>query len=439
VPYPHNGFVDGYRTVFHATGKSDEVAGFLRSVCERVSNLPLDRLDHESRVLRTEAAGRSTGATEAMLWLRYGAQGWGMLQLPEFGLEAPDPGVVAAWAGDHFTASNAIVWLSGPIPKGLHLPLPIGERTSPPPAVPIEDLALPSWTQGPSGGVAVAFTTSRKDWFGPILTIVQRRLQQALRHDHGISYSVDSGVMPLNADTSHSILVATGLDEHAADIARSISDVLQAMAVNGLSDEEIDVLVDGFDRYESDPDAVYSWLDSGAANELVGFQSATPQKLRAELRALTASTSSEVVQRAFGSALMRLPPGVDGSGKWLHDYPAWSTMAVEGRTYRSVADPYPWRHRHNVLRVGEAGVSVVTPERRAVTVLFDSVAGLIVRPDHRFLLHGADGFVLSIAPEDWVGGDKAVREIWDRLPADLVLDLSEPSWGRKPLPPKVAS
>jgi hypothetical protein len=436
VKFAHNGFVEGARTTFFATGEPAEVAGFLQAVCESLGDLPLDRLDHEARVLRTEAANRNIGVVESMLWYRYGARGWGTLQLPEFALEVPDKTIVEAWTADNFTAGNAVVSFSGPIPRGLRLPLRSGPRRVAPVATPIEEVTLPAWLPGPSGGVGVTFTTARQAWFGPILSMIERRLQQRLRHDHGISYSVTSGAMPLNAEVSHSILVATGLDEHAGEIASAISDELHQMAAEGISAAEVEHLLDAFDRAQRDPEGIFSWLDAVAAGDLVGFDVQERAALREELRTMTAAASAEVIQSALTSALMRLPPGVDGSGKWLSEYPGWSTSAVEGKRYRNIADPFPWQRRHNVLIVGDEGVSVVSPAGKAVTVRYRDAAGLVVRSDNHFVLYGLDGFTLLLAERDWVAGDKALREIWERMPADLVMDLSEPSWGWKPLTPK---
>ena len=61
--HAYNGFVDLTRTVFYASGTRDEVAALLRDVCAALAGLPLDRLQDERRVLKTELAAVDPGCS----------------------------------------------------------------------------------------------------------------------------------------------------------------------------------------------------------------------------------------------------------------------------------------------------------------------------------------------------------------------------------------
>src|SRR5262249_61865862 len=61
APYRFNGRVELNRTVFSCEGNADETRQFLEETCRQLQTLPVDRLEHEKRILRTEAAGRPKG------------------------------------------------------------------------------------------------------------------------------------------------------------------------------------------------------------------------------------------------------------------------------------------------------------------------------------------------------------------------------------------
>jgi zinc protease len=109
--FPANGLVDTSRTVFWATGTKEEAAGFLCDIAAALGDLPLDRLEAEKRVFRTEeeSAGGG-GAIARLLALRCGAAGYGLVDYRELGLHGLGPDEVAAWARERYTAGNAVAW-----------------------------------------------------------------------------------------------------------------------------------------------------------------------------------------------------------------------------------------------------------------------------------------------------------------------------------------
>jgi predicted Zn-dependent peptidase len=428
--YGVNGFVDATRTAFVATGQPAEIVAFLAQVCERLADLPVERLDQEARVLRTEAAGRGAGLAELMLWYRFGARGYGLTHLPEHGLEAPTVATVRTWAAERFTAGNAALWISGPVPDGLRLPLPAGPRQPEPASPPIAEVELPAWLNGQAGGVAMSFLAPRKGGLALLVPLVQRRLQRVLRHDQGVSYGVNAGYERLDSHAAQTILAATCLDEHAGEAEVAMADVIASIASSGLTAEELNAGLDLFDRSAQEPEQIYQLLDAAASNELISFPTATRAELRAELAAMSPADSARTMSEAMRSALLLLPGQLAPSRDWLARYPVRSKRAVQGRVHTAATKRFPWSKGYNELVVGDDGVSILAPDGLGATVLYAECAGLVIQPDRRHLLYGLDGFMLPILATDWRDGDRATRAIRDKVPTELTLDLTDgwPGW-----------
>ncbi|MDP9436203.1 MAG: insulinase family protein, partial [Actinomycetota bacterium] len=129
-------------TEFTASGRPQRVAEFLRRVCEALSDLPVHRLAVEADVLRTEAGTVERPVVGALLVERYGGRGVGLAGFGEVALLSVTAQDVRDWAATRFVRAAAALWLSGPPPEGLSLPLRDGP--SPPrPAQARRDLPVP--------------------------------------------------------------------------------------------------------------------------------------------------------------------------------------------------------------------------------------------------------------------------------------------------------
>jgi zinc protease len=132
--HPWNGAVDATHTLFHAEGTPEQCAGFLQEVAAGLSALPLDRLEVEGRVLRSEAAHhRRSSVSGRLLELRCGPAGYGACEQEQFGLRALDAEEMLHWAAHRFTRRSAVVfWTGPPPPDDLSCPLPDGPAAPPP-------------------------------------------------------------------------------------------------------------------------------------------------------------------------------------------------------------------------------------------------------------------------------------------------------------------
>nr|MDQ3555027.1 insulinase family protein [Chloroflexota bacterium] len=133
-----NAFVDETRTLFHASEGERDVMAFLGQVTAALLEPDVARLDMERGILLDEARSRSVAVDSELRRLRFGATGHGLPGLPEFGLRTVTPEAVTDWARSRFTAANAALVLSGPVPAGLSLTLASGSRHGAVPPIPID-------------------------------------------------------------------------------------------------------------------------------------------------------------------------------------------------------------------------------------------------------------------------------------------------------------
>jgi hypothetical protein len=132
--YEFDASVDGLFTTFWARGTEDEAVSFFHETLSTLSDLPLERVELEKRVLRTEAEGWSGAVVPMMLDCRFGAEGHGLRNYDEFGLSRIDEAEIASWAKERLTRENAALWLSAHRHRGSSSICPQGSecrRSSP--------------------------------------------------------------------------------------------------------------------------------------------------------------------------------------------------------------------------------------------------------------------------------------------------------------------
>ena len=238
--YQFNASVDGWYTRYLVESQDPaDIAAYLRAVCEGLAADHGQVLDRERRILRTEAASRGgAGMLGNCLVERYGARGPGVLNYPELGLDRLGWADVAAWRARWFTAGNAVLWVAGDLPDGLRLSLPVGPARPAPEAAPLP-ATFPAYVTGAKGGLAAGLVADRS--FAPhaTLDILQRRLTQALRHDHGLTYDVGMGAQEVDRDHVHTWLTADVLPEQVPMAAHVLLSTFETLATTGAQEAEL--------------------------------------------------------------------------------------------------------------------------------------------------------------------------------------------------------
>ncbi|TVT53915.1 insulinase family protein [Amycolatopsis rhizosphaerae] len=210
--YHSNGLTSAVATQFFATGSDSEISTFLHGVCTGLADLPLDRLETERAILRTEGAARASGALDRLARIRYGAQGYGLTGYPEYGVGRISAEDVRSWAESWFTRQNAVLWIAGErVPAELDLPLPEGARRPAPEPRPV--VASAGYIESGTGRVFVE-SVIRRGMAGRLLALLlERELFRSLRQEGGYSYTATASYSVWGRDSATLTALADALPE----------------------------------------------------------------------------------------------------------------------------------------------------------------------------------------------------------------------------------
>jgi predicted Zn-dependent peptidase len=421
--YEFNASVSGRFTTFYLeTGNPADIATFMAAVCAGLAADHGAIIDRERRVLRTEAASRGdAGALGTCLAERYGARGPGLRNYQEFGLERLQWPDVAAWRERWFTAGNAVLWIAGDMPDGLRLPLADGPAMMEQLVVPLP-VTLPGYVSVQArGGVGVSLVSDRSVAAHAAMDILQRRLTQELRHEHGITYNVGAAAEDLDRDHVHAYLAADALPEQTPMAAHVLLSAFEALADNGCGAAELD----GYGRrmreaYEG-PGAPVALLRRQAHAILSGRSVPSPEAALRRASELTGPDVATALQALHSSMIVAVPGTVPAVQGRMGQLPAWSAGTVSGTVHKPT-DPASVR----VLTTGHEGVMLTAGPGKHVTVRYADAAALIQWNDGQQALIGTDGFTVQVDPGEWRDGAAIAASITARVPATAIVRLDRP-------------
>ncbi|MEU8123958.1 hypothetical protein AB0C21_35065 [Spirillospora sp. NPDC049024] len=412
--YHHNGVVNAVTTMFVTHGEPAEIASFLTTVCESLCALPMDRLEAEKNILRTEAEGRDAGLQGQLLLWRYGAATYGLPAYDEHGLSALTPEDVQEWAARWFTKNNAaLAIVGGPPPEGLTLPLPEGERRP----VPEPTSALPrtpAYFNADVKGVALSAIVPRSSAARVYADVLGRRLHRVLRRDNALSYTTSVDFSSSTGDGVELLAFADGLAEVRPELAERFCGELGRIAAEPVDAAELAEVVAARRARTGSDEARASQPMRRCLAELLGAPLLTTEEALAELDAVRPEDVQEVGRAVLDTALLMLPHGEEPQGARFAPAPTRSLVAVEGRVHSRAGDV------QQGLIVGPEGVTSLTGPIMA-TVRFDQCAAVFAWPDGARALIGLDGVTVGVEPNLWRSGTAAVTEIDRHAPAERVV------------------
>ncbi|MFJ8106848.1 M16 family metallopeptidase [Streptomyces sp. NPDC096132] len=391
----YNGATANAYTLFHVTGSEEEVVRYLNSVCAALRDLPMDRLETEKEILRTEAAGRGGGPSHQMPLWRYGAQSYGLSSYNELGTWSLTPDQVRDWAATRFTRDNAVLWItSDHVPDGLDLTLPQGSRL-PAPAATSALPVTPAYIHGDDGHVVMTSVVRRSTAASVFADVLGRALFQDLRQEGGYSYSAEADYTPRDGEYAMLTAYADSLPQKQDAVVGGFVDTLARLRAGRIEQSELDAVRGKLLKMYDVPDLGAASLPSYALSLLLGHRILSPDQHRTELNAVTVADLREVAQEAWSGALLQVPGrGVDWAGLTLA--PQFSQASVTGTRHQSLEDDKV------TLVIGTEGVSLLTP-RGPVTVRYDATAAMTARPDGARALTGHDGFSVTVEPTLYKG------------------------------------
>ncbi|MET7418673.1 insulinase family protein [Dactylosporangium sp. NPDC005555] len=388
--YHYNGATGSVVTHFHMQGSESDIVTYLEMVCDSLANLPVQRLETEKAILRTEAAGRG-GVNRMLPMWRYGAQHYGLVSYPEWGIDRLGPDDVQSWANAWFTRANAVLWISGDrVPPGLRLRLPAG-TLRPVPVASTMLPATPAYFTGAGGGVVFDGIMRRHPAGSVFALMLERELFRSLRQESGLSYAASASYDPRGDGFAVVTAFADALPEKQGAVVGGFVDVLAGFRVGRITQTDLDAVRAKRDEALRHPDAHAGRLPGLAADLLTGARLRTLDQLRGQLYAVTLADVHDAALQVLGSGLLQVPPGSRADWAGFAAAPTTSTDAVPGHTYRALDGSGA------SLVLGADGVSIVEGECRA-TVRYRSCAVVHAWPDGARQLIGLDGIAVLVEP-----------------------------------------
>lgn len=427
-----NGFVGGVATGFLTMGQPSEVSSFFARICDALTSLPGDRLGNEKQVLAAENAARQYDFRSNLLTWRYGAAGYGLLGLPELGLQGATLEQLHDHAAQRFTSGNAILWLSGPPPDGLRLNLPHGTRQPLPSLVPVQ-LTYPSWfVDNGCGGVAAGAAVPRSYASSIFREVATRRLIKRLRMDQAVSYAPSVFYDPLDSDTAHLILYADSDKGRRAELTTAFGEVFKELGAVDEAEVEA-VRKQGLEHLTGSlapPPAERKMLElqRAAMDWVLGNEYESLEQSADHLLAVTLADVSAFGREVQVKAMLALPGEATVQPWFGEKAPLSQAPVVKGRKTQHVDAPI----RGEQLVHGPDGVSIVWPDGSHVTVRYSDLAAALSYQDGGLHLIGSDAAAVMVEPSIWHAGYIVCDAIRTRVPAHLLLPQSPRPAGNIP-------
>jgi hypothetical protein len=411
-----NGHTHADVTVFHVAGSTTDVVTYLNDVCAALRDLPVDRIETEKDILRSEAEGKSPGFGGRMRINRHGARGFGLVGYGERGLDRITADEVLGWAATRFTRENAVAWVTADaLPEGLDLRLPAGRRMPPPV---LTDLLRtgPAYLAGLRDGVALEALVPRGHAAQMASRVLREVLHRELRGNADIASTLDVGYDVLDDDLAR-VSVAIQAADDRPDAVGGLADALGGLRFHVAPDDLAAARAEALEEIAAVASAPPADLLPALAHRMIsGRPLVGAAQTRAKVEQVTADDVRAMAREMWNGALWFGPGAMDWAG--IVPAPAWSQEPARGRTFRRKDAP------DVALVLGAEAVSVVTPDG-AVTVRFDDCVLLESVPDGARGLTGADGFRIVVEPTlyEGLGAWDVVQHVDPRVSASVVVQL----------------
>ena len=416
-----NAAVEPQRTRFMCTGAPDEVKEFLQRVAHNLSHLPMERLDNEKKVLRTEGSNRPVWSTKSEWTWRYGPAGLGLVDWEEFGLRWLGPEAVTDWSTRWFTRGNAVLWISGPVPEGLELPLPSGERKPTPHSQPLPYQTPGEYQQGDKW-VMLSMLGPRTADFLVASRAIEIRLRERLRNQSALAYDVHANYLRLDRETAQITAFADALAQGANQAANELVAEVWDLADKGPDSDELEDIKREGRRVREHPEAGFGLLDQAALAELEGLERKSPDELEAEVQAVTPASVAAVLRSARATSFLAIPNGVPMTTQGFVPIPVGSGTRHKG--VRVVA--MPGAGHDDIIDFDRDGISLSAPNGTVTGMRWSEIAAALWWTEGRRTLVGSEGSAINIIPSKWREVGPLLAAVQQNVPAERWVPMDEP-------------
>jgi zinc protease len=420
--YGHNAQVELTRTVFWVEGTSEEVCEFFAAVTESLSDLQVDRIEDEKRVLRTEAASQAPGSPNNRLSTRFGAMGFGLVDYDQFGLRWIGAAHAVEWSQRWFTSGNAAALVHGPLPDALHFRLPPGERRPVAKAQPVA-LTYPAISDAGNRGITVSMVEGRTSPLYMGARILDKRIKMRLRYEASLSYQAGATYFGLDAETAEITAYADALPENLQAAGDHIHAVISELATTGPTSDELKEDAATFRRDSERPERIIAELDRSASDQIFGTERPTISALADEFDAMSTDEVTKAMQSAKASIVTIVPPKtqVRFAGFTTTDPPL--TRPLGDRMLKAM----PGQGHADTMHYGPQGMSLVSPGGNTIySIPWSQVAVALWWSEGRKTLIGLDGVAINFFPERWQDALHFAETLRTQVPARKWVPMDEP-------------
>jgi predicted Zn-dependent peptidase len=413
-----NASVDLTATEFTASGPAERVRAFLAAVCGALAELPVERLAVEADVLRAEGGTVAPPPVAILLGELFGTAGAGLAAMGDPALRSLTAEDVGAWCRRWFHRGNAALWLSGPLPEGLRLPLPEGPAPDRAPQHRLEP-ATPAWGEAPlEGSVVLGAEVRSHPALRATVGILRTRVEEELRHRRGLAYAVQADVVcAAEGDSCVPVVWTDVRPGHEIAAIQVVWRALSGLADEGPAAAEVEQERAEVEELLDDPRSGTEEARALAHARVTGVPARTAEDLRRQAGLLTRQAVRAVAADLHARAVLLVPEGTEVPVPGLSRLASWSPEAVDGRVFA----PRRLRGvpRGARLVVGEEGASLVLAPDRRVTVLWQDAVGFVRLGPGEWQLMGRGGLGFPVVEADWRDGAEALARIRSAVPAEL--------------------
>lgn len=411
LPYEHNGTTEPLFTRFFAEGDPDEVADFVRTVAGSLADPPLERLRREARIIGEEAAERNTEPLDVLLRARHGSGPHARSGYPEYGLWWLDADTVGAWVRERFVRANAALVLAGDVTEALGLDqLPVGHRFPTPPVEPRAQ-RIPRHVHGPDGIVLGSMLAGRGPEVALTHAVLEREVEQRLRHDHGLAYQTIAEGDLIGPEHSELLLGAVVREaEPAGRVAVALRELLDQVSGAGPDPDLLDAARRRVLRRFRDPLAAPASAVHEAESELIGHAPRSLEEDVAILEAATTGTIAAVVHEAAGTLIVTVPEDAEVDDELFGPCPRSETSddaPVAGRSFKESRIGM----RRATLVVGDDAVGMRFSDGTWWRVGYDEIEAACWYDDGLRELMTTDGALFLLDPSAFRQGAAAVATL----------------------------
>ena len=399
-------------TRFIVAEGGEVLVDFMNSVARHLGDMPMDRLEHERRILQVEASHRSGGQVGADLSARYGPTGAGLLGWPEHGLVSLDGDDVHRWTHTWFTAENAVLWVTGPVPPGLSLAqLPRGDppaRVAPPASMPPQRSFVGTETSVVSISV-VGDDADRGLSMG--MDIAWRRAFDQLRRQDGLSYQVEASRTDIAPGVALEYLGSDAAEGAQAQVLKALIDVFDELAETGPTTEEVTAQQRNRRHSHAHPEASVGYLNWAAERRVMGLPLLARHEVEARVHSLTTEQIHADLAASQSTILAVGPQEIAGDldGWCVYDLRSSDDFIV-GKEYQPLAG-----REEGTLVVGSDGLSWGLDDLQRFTVSWEDAVASCTWDNGVRRVVGPTGSVVIVVPWCWRGGAELTRLVDDSI------------------------